>query len=66
MHFALNPANTDVLFCDYSSGELECSVASDGFKQANGITGNKDLSKIFVADAIERSITVLERDKFTN
>ena len=56
---------TNVWFCEYNSS-LECKKVADRFVVANGITHNADYSKIFVADFLERSISVFDRDSSTN
>lgn len=65
-HFMKNGYNTDVFFCDYTTGELKCTVATSGYRMANGITSNKDYTKVFVADLIGKALHVFDRNKETN
>ena len=38
-----------VYFCEYTDS-LTCTTAAKGLRSANGITSNKDMSEIYVAD----------------
>lgn len=58
--------DTEVYFCDYTSGDLKCEVAADGFVMANGIAQNGDGTLILVADSMGKEVRVFERNKETN
>ena len=64
---------TYVWYCEYdkdrSSTELPplmCKKVADGFLMANGITHNPGYSEIYVADLLDKSITIFDRDASTN
>ena len=62
---------TCVWYCEYnndesSSSPVQCRKVADDFVMANGMTTNADQSKIFVADTIDKTITVFDRDASTN
>jgi hypothetical protein len=62
----LKPKKTSVLYCEFENEKLECRTVAEQFSMANGIAHNPDYSKIFVADSLDRTITIFDRDPSTN
>ena len=65
--FLLELKLTTVILCTWEEmGEALCESATDiRFQGANGITTNQDRSTVFVNDPLQKTITVMKREKAT-
>jgi len=65
--FLLGLKLTTVLLCTWEEGvEAACESATDiRFQGANGITIDQDRNTVFVNDPLQKTITVMKRDKKT-
>jgi len=60
---------TKVFYCekiDVNTTEMSCKVAATGFRGANGITANTDMSEVYIADTFSNSINVYTRNSADN
>mmetsp|Transcript_21612 Transcript_21612/g.28755 ORF Transcript_21612/g.28755 Transcript_21612/m.28755 type:complete len:396 (-) Transcript_21612:166-1353(-) len=60
----LGTRNCHIWYCEYNSDEVNCRKVASHFTSANGLTHNKDYSKIFIAD--QKDIVIFDRDASTN
>lgn len=68
MFNAITQRRSTVFYCEHqpNTEQLTCEIVASGFRAANGITANADMSEVYVADTLSNTIVVHSRNPSNN